>query len=167
MKTKHDIPENQSNMLDVTKYLYKWQVVAIMLREAQNKAYRGWIPKWAWDLYKDEIGYMDYVLKQFIKEDPVEVIETPTERPWAVTDQNAKGKTRIIDSGGFTVAYCDIPSLSQAENEANAKLIAKAVNRDHLFDSALDKLELAVHFIPNKDERERILELLKKAQVKP
>ena len=71
-------------------------------------------------------------------------IDKATPRPWAVED--AKAASLIRDSQGFMIASThDDARIGGGPNRetrlANAALIVRAVNRDHLFDEMVDALE--------------------------
>jgi hypothetical protein len=42
-------------------------VLAIHLAEADGKAYRDWIPRWALDLHKNRVGPWEYVIKRWLE----------------------------------------------------------------------------------------------------
>lgn len=73
---------------------------------------------------------------------------TPT--PWHFAElKGDDGLGYICGAAGTEIDHLGNSELSQAENQANAALIVRAVNRDHLFDGGLALAELIEQFDDN------------------
>lgn len=55
---------NNEEMEDVTNKIDFDLATAIMICEAQHGAFRSWIPKWSYDMYKDEAGVVARIIKE-------------------------------------------------------------------------------------------------------
>ena len=92
---------------------------------------------------------------------------TATKRPWIIKDIynifRADGRRLVCTTGGYS-SNVNAEAVDD-ENRANAALIVRAVNRDHLFDEAvecLDSIATMLNFMANghiKEGEEHIVML--------